>query len=75
MVTNGLSILGVLMGSQDFVMHFLDGVLSQNVAHIDDLLFLKDAHVALGILSSCVGHRFPYPTWTLPLLLLSCFFW
>jgi len=56
-------------------MHFLDGVLSQNVAHIDDLFFKKDAHVALGILSSCVGHQFPYPTWTLTLLLPSCFFW
>jgi hypothetical protein len=33
-------------------MHFLDEVLSQNMAHIDDFPFLGDAHVALGILSS-----------------------
>jgi hypothetical protein len=44
------------VGSQDFAMHFLDGALSQNVAHINDLLVLKDAHVALGILSMCVVH-------------------
>jgi hypothetical protein len=37
-------------------MHFWDGVLFQDVAHMDDPLFLKDAHVDLGILSSCVGH-------------------
>jgi hypothetical protein len=28
LVTNGLCILGVLMGSQNFVTHFLDEVLS-----------------------------------------------
>jgi hypothetical protein len=36
-VTNGLRILGVLMGFQDFAMHFLDEVLSQDVAHIANL--------------------------------------
>jgi len=56
LVTNGLRILGVPMGSQDFAMHFLDEVLFQDVAHIDDLPFLGDAQVALGILSSCVAH-------------------
>jgi hypothetical protein len=54
LVTYGLCILGVSMGSQDFVTHFLDGALFQDVAHIDDLPFLVDTHVALGILSSCV---------------------
>jgi hypothetical protein len=45
------------MGFQDFAVHFLDKVLSQDVAHIDDFLFLRDAQVALGILSSCVARR------------------
>jgi len=35
-------------------MHFLDEALSQNMAHIDDLPLLGDAHVALSILSSFV---------------------
>jgi hypothetical protein len=30
------------MGSQDFAMHFLDGVLFQDMAHINDFLLLKD---------------------------------
>jgi hypothetical protein len=43
------------MGSHDFTMHFLDEVLFENVArHIDDLPFLEDAQVGLGIFSSCV---------------------
>jgi hypothetical protein len=41
-VTDGLHILGVLMGSQDFVMHFLDGALFQDMAHIDDRPLLGD---------------------------------
>jgi hypothetical protein len=36
------------MGSHDFITHFLDEVLFQEVAHIDDLLFLGDTHVALA---------------------------
>jgi hypothetical protein len=35
----------------------LDEVLSQDVVHIDDLLLLRDAWVALRILSSCVAHQ------------------
>jgi hypothetical protein len=31
-------ILGMLMGFQDFVTHFLDEALSQDVVHIDDFL-------------------------------------
>jgi hypothetical protein len=50
------------MGSQDFAMHFLDEVLSQDVAHIDDLSLLGDAHVVLGILSSCIIHWPSYLT-------------
>jgi hypothetical protein len=42
------------MGSQEFATHFLDEALSQDMAHIDDLPFLGDAQVVLGILSSCV---------------------
>jgi hypothetical protein len=39
LVTNGLCILGVQVGSQDFATHFLDEVLFQDVAHIDNLPF------------------------------------
>jgi hypothetical protein len=46
--------MGVPMGFQDFVTHFLDEVLSLDVVHIDDHLLLRNAHVALGILSLCV---------------------
>jgi hypothetical protein len=53
-VINGLGTLGMPMGSQDFAMHFFDETLSQDVAHINDLPFLGDAHVALGILFSCI---------------------
>jgi len=42
------------MGLQDFAMHFLNEVLFQDVVHINDFLFLGDAHVILGILFSCV---------------------
>ncbi len=49
---------GVPMNFQDFVTHFLDEVLSQNMMHIDDLPTLGNTHVALGILSSCVDRCF-----------------
>jgi hypothetical protein len=48
-VTDGLCILGVPMGSQDFATHFLDGALSQDVAYINDLLLL-------GRHPCCFGH-------------------
>jgi hypothetical protein len=51
-----LTHLGVLMGFQDFTTHFLDEVLFQDVVHIDDIPFFRNAKVALGILSSCVVH-------------------
>jgi hypothetical protein len=54
LVTYGLCILGVLMGFDDFATNFLDEALSQEVVHIDDLSFLGDAWVVLGILSSFV---------------------
>jgi hypothetical protein len=56
LVTNGLCILGVPMVSQDFATHFLDEVLCQDMAHIDDLPFLGNTQIVLGILSSCVVH-------------------
>ncbi len=56
MIINGLRILGVLVDSQDFVPYFLDEALSHDVVHIDDLPFLGDAQIALGILSSCAIH-------------------
>jgi hypothetical protein len=43
LATNGLRILGVLMGFQDFATHFLDEALSQDVLHIDDFPLLGDA--------------------------------
>jgi hypothetical protein len=54
LVIDGLHILGVLVGSQDFATHFLDGVLFQDVAHIDDFPLLGDAQVVLDILSSSI---------------------
>jgi hypothetical protein len=45
------------MGFQDFAMHFWNEALFQDVAHINDLLLLRDAQVVLDILSSCVVHR------------------
>jgi hypothetical protein len=59
------------VGFHDFATHFLDEVLSQNVAHIDDLLLLGNTQVALGILSSCVIHQPSYLTWTIPPSFLS----
>jgi len=51
LVISGLHILSVPMGFQDFSMHFLDEILSQNVAHIDDIPFLRNIQNVLGILS------------------------
>jgi hypothetical protein len=65
---------GVPMNFQDFVTHFLDGVLSQNMMHIDDILTLGNTHVALGILSSCVDHWF-FISVKQYLLLPSYLFW
>jgi hypothetical protein len=76
LVTNGLHIFGVPMGSQDFATHFLDEVLFQDVAHIDDLPFLGNSHVTLGILFSCVAHQHSYLTWIISFFLLpSYLFW
>jgi hypothetical protein len=50
-----LTHFGVLMGFQDFAMHFLDEVLSHDVAHIENFPLLGDVYVTLGILSSCVA--------------------
>jgi hypothetical protein len=51
LVANGLHILGVPMGSQDFAMYFLDEVLYQNVAYIDNRPLLGNAchNVSLGL--------------------------
>jgi hypothetical protein len=48
LVIDDLCILGVPVGSHDFIT-FLDEALSQNMAHIDDLPFLVDTQVTLGI--------------------------
>jgi hypothetical protein len=66
LVTNDLSILGVLVGSHGFVTHFLDEVLFQYVVHINDLFLLGDRQVTLSILSSCVARRPSYLTWIVP---------
>ncbi len=62
MVTDGLWILGVLVVFQDFAMHFLDEVLFQDMGQIDDLPFLGNVKVVLGILSSCIVHQHFYFT-------------
>jgi hypothetical protein len=56
--------LCVSAGSQDFATHFLDEALFYNVTHIDDLPFLQNAQVALGVLFSYVAHRLSYLTRT-----------
>jgi hypothetical protein len=48
LVIDGLRILGVSVASQDFVTHFLNEVLSQDVVHIKDLPFLGDTQITLG---------------------------
>jgi hypothetical protein len=75
LVINGLCILGVLVGFYNFSIHFLDEVLFQNMTHINDFLFLGDAHVALGILFSCVVHKPPYLTWIIYIFVSFLFFW
>jgi hypothetical protein len=54
LVTNGLHILGVLEGSQDFATHFFYEALFQDMAHINDPSFLGDTQVVLGILTPCI---------------------
>jgi hypothetical protein len=53
----------------------MDEALFQNVAHINDLFFLKDAHVTLGILSLCVTCQPFYFTWTIFQIFFSYNFW
>jgi hypothetical protein len=55
LVINGLRILGVPMGFQNFVTHFLNEALFQDMVHIDDLPLLGNTHV--GILSLCATHQ------------------
>jgi hypothetical protein len=55
----------MLMGSQDFVKHFLDEALFKDKAHINDLPLLGDTQVALSILFSCVNYRPFYLTKTI----------
>jgi hypothetical protein len=43
LIIDGLCILGVLASSQDFIMHFLNETLSQDMAHVNDLPLLGDA--------------------------------
>jgi hypothetical protein len=62
------------MGFQNFATHFWDEVLSQDMAHINDLPVLGYAHVALGILSSSVVHRLSYFT-RMVLFFSSRLFW
>jgi len=58
LVTYGLHILVVPMGSQNFATHFLDETLSQDMAHINDLSLLGDTRVVLDILFSCATHLY-----------------
>jgi hypothetical protein len=57
---------GCASGISGLYLHFLDEVLFQNMAQIDDLFLLRDAQVALGILSSSVVRQHFYLTWTIP---------
>jgi hypothetical protein len=75
LVINGLHILGVLVSSQDFTMHFLDEALYHNMVHIDNLPLLGNTQVVLGILSSCVACDLLISHEQYFLLLPSCFFY
>jgi hypothetical protein len=55
-VIDGLCLLCVPMGSQNFAMHFLDDILFYDMVHIIYHVLLGDSQVALGILLSCVAH-------------------
>jgi hypothetical protein len=68
LVIDGLCIFGVPVGFLNFVTHFMDEVLSHDVAHINNLPLVGGAQVALDILFSCVTHRPSYFTRTIPLL-------
>jgi len=57
--------LGVPIGFQGFVTFFLDEILSQDVVHINDLLILGNAQIALGILFSFVTRQPSYLTQTI----------
>jgi hypothetical protein len=45
------------MGFENFVMHFKNESLFQNMVHIDDFLLLGNTQVVLGILSSCLVYQ------------------
>jgi hypothetical protein len=51
----------------------LDEALFQDVVHINDLPFMGDARVALGILSSNVTRRPSYLTWIIHFFSFLCF--
>ncbi len=72
LVTDGLRILGVPMGPQDFATHLLDETLSLNMVHIDDLLFLGDAYIASSIfIPMCSSLTFLSHTNSTSFLLIS----
>jgi len=56
-------------------MHFLDEASFQDVAHIDDLLFLGDPQISLGILSSCATRQPSHLIWTILPSSSFLFFW
>jgi hypothetical protein len=56
-------------------MHFWDEVLSQDMAHINNLPLLGYAQVALGIFSSCVTCSTFYLTWVIPSSSFFLSFW
>ncbi len=51
---------GCVCGFSRLCHAFLEEALSQDMVHIDDVPLMGDAHVALGILSSCVIYRLFY---------------
>jgi hypothetical protein len=66
---------GVPVGFYDFVTHFLNEVLFQDVAYIDDLPFFGNTQVTLRILFSCVTYHLLISLKQYFFLLPSHFFW
>jgi hypothetical protein len=49
-LNDNIKILGIPFGFDYFSLSFLQKALNENVHHVDELLRLRDVHIAFGIL-------------------------